>query len=73
MGRSAPQNSQPTEDFVRALCHADMTIWSGLAVGVDAIAHRTTVDSGGRTVAVLAGGLDRLYPEEHEVHFELAD
>ena len=38
---------------------------SGLAFGIDAIAHQATVDAGGITVAVLGGGLSRIHPQEH--------
>jgi DNA processing protein len=42
-----------------------VVIISGLARGIDGIAHRAALEGGGRTVAVLAGGFDHLYPPEH--------
>lgn len=46
---------------------AGFTVVSGLAMGVDTIAHWTAVDHGGITVAVLGGGLMRLHPQENAV------
>src|SRR5215470_9608877 len=51
------------ERIARDLAATGFVIVSGLARGIDAAAHRATLDSG--TVAVLAGGQDRIYPPEH--------
>ncbi|PID51686.1 MAG: DNA-protecting protein DprA [Candidatus Moraniibacteriota bacterium] len=47
-----------TTTFATALAHAGIAVISGLALGTDSIAHRTTLDAQGTTVAVLAGGVD---------------
>ena len=44
---------------------AGWTVISGLAFGIDAVAHKAAVDAGGKTVAVLGGGLGRIFPQEH--------
>ncbi len=40
----------------------NMTIVSGLATGIDAVAHKSTIEAGGKTIAVLAGGFNHIYP-----------
>jgi DNA processing protein len=56
---------QVTEELAELLAHHGVTVVSGLARGVDAAAHQTTLKHGGRTIAVLGSGVDRIYPPEH--------
>ena len=50
-----------TKQYGKELCK-HMTIVSGLAEGVDSIAHRTTLEGNGKTIAVIAGGFNNIYP-----------
>lgn len=53
-------------ELAAALSARDVVIVSGGAYGIDGMAHRATLASSGATIAVLAGGIDRLYPSGHE-------
>lgn len=54
-----------TEQLAVTLAHHGVTVVSGLARGVDALAHEATLNAGGRTLAVLGNGVDVVYPAEH--------
>jgi len=55
-----------TEDFVKILVKNKITIVSGLARGIDTIAHESALKYGGRTVAVIGSGLDVIYPQDNK-------
>lgn len=58
-GRMALEKILPSEII------GQLVICSGLAYGIDSLAHRQSLEANGRTVAVLAGGLDKIYPSSH--------
>jgi len=64
--RATPYGERVAFGLARELALAGVTVVSGLARGVDGAAHRGALDGGGRTVAVLGSGMNRMYPVEHE-------
>lgn len=62
----SPYGSGVTAEIAEGVVQRGCAVVSGAAYGVDGVAHRATLASGGDTIAVLAGGADRLYPREHE-------
>jgi DNA processing protein len=56
---------QVTEELASVLAHNGVTVISGLARGVDAVAHSAALKAGGRTIGVLGSGVDKIYPPEH--------
>lgn len=51
-----------TKQYVKELTKANVTIVSGMATGVDTIAHKTAIEEQGKTIAVLGGGFNYIYP-----------
>ncbi len=60
-----PYGRQVTADLSSALARAGVVVVSGLALGVDSIAHKACLDSNGQTIAVLPCGIDTIYPSSH--------
>jgi DNA processing protein len=53
-------------DLARGLSSLGFTVVSGMARGIDGVAHESALGAGGRTIAVLGSGVDRAYPSEHD-------
>lgn len=64
-----PYGKWITESLAMELAVRGITVVSGLARGIDTVAHNATIKNGGRTLAVLGSGVDRIYPSEN---FKLA-
>ena len=60
-----PYGKRVAAQIAAGLVRAGYTVISGLARGIDGAAHQAALDAGGRTLAVLAGGLSEIYPREH--------
>lgn len=64
--RPTPYGRQAAEEMAHKLAANGISVISGMARGIDAIAHRSALECGGRTIAALACGLDVVYPPEHK-------
>ncbi|MEX0681895.1 MAG: DNA-processing protein DprA [Dehalococcoidia bacterium] len=64
--RPTPYGRQVAEELSHQLAANGVCIVSGLARGIDGVAHRAALAAGARTLAVLACGLDMVYPPEHK-------
>jgi DNA processing protein len=61
-----PSGVRTARDFAQQLSQQGLTITSGLALGIDAASHQATLDSAGKTIAVLGSGVDVIYPRTHK-------
>lgn len=55
-----------TAQLAKELAKARIVIISGLALGVDSIAHKAILEAGGQTIAVLPSGISTIYPASHQ-------
>ena len=64
--KASAYGRQVAETLAEALARNGITIVSGLARGIDAVAHESALKAGGRSLGVLACGIDQVYPFEHK-------
>ena len=63
--RFTPYGKRLATDVAETLARAGVPVVSGLALGIDSIAHRACIEAGGQTIAVLPCGIDTVYPANH--------
>ena len=69
-----PDGIARTRELVTKLVRDDLTVVSGLAAGIDTVAHETAIAEGGRTIAVIGTPLSHIYPKENaELQHKVAD
>lgn len=67
---SSDYGEDVTKKITKELVMNDIVIVSGMAVGIDSIAHKTCIENGGKTIAVLGSGFRHIYPKENEKLFK---
>ena len=65
-----PYGKEVTRQLASGLAESGVAVVSGLARGIDGVAHDAALKAGGRTVAIIGSGLDIVYPPEHRSLFE---
>lgn len=69
--RKASENARITlKNILSDFANTDICIVSGLAEGIDTVAHKTAVENNMKTIAVIGGGFDKLYPKSNKKLFE---
>lgn len=63
--RASPMGLRAARDFAEGAARSGLGVVSGLALGIDSAAHQGAIDAGGPTLAVMATGIDRVYPAKH--------
>ena len=63
--RASPAGLRVAQALSSALVRAGVNICSGLAIGIDGAAHRSALEGGGKSVAVMATGIEAVYPRRH--------
>jgi len=72
--RATKYGKDMCDKFVKDIACQNITIVSGLAEGIDTCAHKATLDVHGKTIAVLGGGFDHIYPPDHQsLAYEIAN
>lgn len=56
--------------FATSIAHSNITIVSGMAIGIDSVAHENSIDEVGKTIAVLGSGFNYIFPKENENLFK---
>lgn len=65
---------QLSEQFSIQLCQKNLNVVSGMARGIDSIVHKSVLEHGGKTIAVLGSGLEQIYPPENKrLFYEIAE